>query len=824
MTFEHATSAFGIQSPEAATWQNVPADGNCFWHVCAKRWNLEWSQIKTAAFQHLKQPAVQDLYPSVKMDEYISAKGEQGAYADEIAVMACALAMRARIAILDIDQDSIYSVAASAHTRRVVMQLKAEHYQMLDKTQEQAYIDQIDSASLDWSPMHKKRKLSHHEAGKDQGPAKRLSALGLKGGGLSISGQYYKVYHHGYLAHPDTYCRPDEEGPAADSPHEGADNCSLTVYNAHGLRAKLGAVLSHPADLPVVTETLVPDSALKDLDASLLEQGWRAIHSPAAKAGVTIMARAGYALQKVPLPQELHRWEQQGRLAAVRVIGPNHQLVAVVAAVYVVTNYGAYQQIRDEVNDMWHNVAKWIVSCGDIPLILAGDFNAPWTMVEVLDQLVHTGRLIDVHQALEAEPRAPTFKSGSVIDHVLISPAMQRLATSARTSRDPWPDDHHELSCCFQLAQSDILDWPRLQVPRPFPKAASLPVEAELDGEPAFRTTFAELLRQHRLQDALNLWSDYWEGVLLARSTAHGQPLDLCFQGRASSPLQSQKQHNSSSPGLPDNKAKQLTNLRKDLEAHARLLQEDHSPPDDVARDLCRRCALCEITLDNPHSIADVDQSIYAVQLAYDDHNAKLTKARWSTWRATFTRSEDPHASKAFRYVRGALYTPTWAVDTDHGLTASVKQMDQALRHAWIKLSQPTHMTPEAAERAFAALTPAPSGPNKLCLPELDPKEVHYQCSKLKKGKAIGIAGWHVQDLKVLPHLAFVSLTDLYNQCEETASLPDEWTYAIVSYLPKDTKTFVRPEKMRPISVLPLLLRLYLAREAPSSQFSSLTE
>lgn len=114
------------------------------------------------------------------------------------------------------------------------------------------------------------------------------------------------------------------------------------------------------------------------------------------------------------------------------------------------------------------------------------------------------------------------------------------------------------------------------------------------------------------------------------------------------------------------------------------------------------------------------------------------------------------------------------------------------------------------------------SGPNTIALVEASSRRLHQAMqtpaedlttpSEVKKAvkktaplKALGLDNIQAKALRNLPQKALIQLYYIYNSCLKFQYFPVEWKKAIIIPIPKAGKDHIKPENLRPISLLNIL-------------------
>ena len=555
---------------------------------------------------------------------------------------------------------------------------------------------------------------------------------------------------------------------------------------------------------------------IREANEACREHGYRAAHATAPYAGVSILVKQPLQFVELDPPDNLIPWKASGRMVAVQIFTEVGDLVAVVIATYAPARHLARQHDKEEVGKMWQNVLEWLHRMGRIPCIIGGDFNAHWQDEEPLDTAVNDGTLLDPFQIFESIERKATFKTGSILDHMLVTADLLPSIRTAATSNVPGPADHMTTQIEVQLGPSTADNWPRLRYAKPLPPEVAKPVLGELDGvSKEADSAFKKALDRRDVNGALAAWSQCWESFLIRRCQHHGCEVPADCQGRAAPPVTQGTPVRSSMQGHRlTHHGRALRNLQRDLTSYQQGLHQAQSNDADVANCLIQRGQRLGVTYDYQLENPDwVESYQMLLDLEIFEHEKKMAEVRAQLWRESFSRHSDPHFAKAYRFVKAIVARTLKAVKTGTGITTKIEDLDKLLRHTWMSVCLPKDRDVEQCRQAFVDMDNAEPQP-ECPLPPLRPTDLQRIVKHVANGKSPGYSSWRPTDLKRLPLLAFEQLCQLFELCEAQACYPDELKKALVSYIPKDADPAPTPDRVRPISVLPLVMRIYLSLRA----------
>ena len=165
------------------------------------------------------------------------------------------------------------------------------------------------------------------------------------------------------------------------------------------------------------------------------------------------------------------------------------------------------------------------------------DFNEHWQTQPALATMVDAAELVDPLLCMEGPSRKATFKTGSVLDHFLVTPGLFQRLLSGGTSDFPTPADHMSLDLHISTALSTSAKWPRLKYAKPFPDVASKPFPGELESIASWARSFRRAIEEKDVDEALRVWSCRWEELLHQRCQHYGEDGLHQARGRDALPL-----------------------------------------------------------------------------------------------------------------------------------------------------------------------------------------------------------------------------------------------------------------------------------------------
>lgn len=171
-------------------------------------------------------------------------------------------------------------------------------------------------------------------------------------------------------------------------------------------------------------------------------------------------------------------------------------------------------------------------------------------------------------------------------------------------------------------------------------------------------------------------------------------------------------------------------------------------------------------------------------------------------------------------------------VDTNYSLWKVTKNMKRPKTHipavnnnkgGWARSDQEKATTfaehlsnvfnphPESCHKHTEEVINYLESPNQMCSPlrSTSPKEIFQEIKKLKEGKAPGYDYIDATLLKKLPYKAVMKLVHIFNASLRFEFFPGQWKIAQIIMIPKPGKPLEQPNSYRPISLLPVIGKLF---------------
>ena len=252
--------------------------------------------------------------PKTNLLEIQSHHRASGVYADEVLLLATALAGGIHIIVFDEANQLIYNIMPTTVTKCAIFKLTDEHYSPLQ-------VDYMGQASA-W---YQKQPWAWTKMFKNHPPRRLAGGSGCH----AYSSIRLKPYRSGAVAlewKGDMDQMEEGDKPAMDK------QWNLKVVNAQGLSTALPHILADEPSCCVCSETNMPRADKPDTDAAGQEHGYMAIHSIAPYSGVSILVRAPYRVIEIDVPAPLQQWATKGGIIAGSILLPEGDLVAMITS------------------------------------------------------------------------------------------------------------------------------------------------------------------------------------------------------------------------------------------------------------------------------------------------------------------------------------------------------------------------------------------------------------------------------------------------------------------------------------------------------------
>lgn len=570
-----------------------------------------------------------------------------------------------------------------------------------------------------------------------------------------------------------------------------------------------------------------------------VRQGTKKSVLDARQGGVGFLLAAchkGASTARTALGDELHdtgRWHS----LTVRVRNSNTLLHVVSLYGFAGANDGGEQAECNE--KLILNAIAEAESIGEIPVVIAGDFNVALENSAALTNATMTGKWTDAATAQAwqdgVEPQA-TYDSGgrtSRIDMLLLNNEAMQAFRAFKVIDPPGHGikSHKLLEARFDF---NVLDY-KMEA---LPKLHRLPVGATAlsaeDKEQVIAEVFAQYVEDFytaweydAIDSVWTLWSKIAEDYLVksaAQSTNnfeilrnhayYGRGVDRPFQRRKVTATVKTRQGFQ----LDDDKGEvvKLLNILHQL-------QHRHQP--DLwakAQRLglaCLRSGFDEYwALEGYPSADELDHLITDVNSVLTrlvaKHRDKLIKKTIKD-RAERLRK---HPHKVFREFRAPEAPPlTILRQSDGQVTGDLRSIDKELRAAWVPIfnkygtEKPAPCVDTFFKRYAQHIHCYKQDLNPLTL-----EDVKSAIGKMDPSSSAGLDGWKPDEFQKLPDEVLELLLLVYDRIENEGTWPSALSRTGISMIPK--KAGCGPTDLRPISVAPIAYRVWASARMTHSQ------
>ena len=570
-----------------------------------------------------------------------------------------------------------------------------------------------------------------------------------------------------------------------------------------------------------------------------------------ANGGVGILSSGVAPLLEVPRDELAEELRATGRWHEAAIPVENGRTVVYVASVWGHSGSSSDAALRRVNESLWANSILRMLSMGDVPYFLCGDFNCAFSESRVLTMSKASGKVVDLAEMWNQT--VPTFcRTGprqgvtgpgiTRIDCILGN----RVAAAAVQSFTPRYDlvvaDHLPLEVRLDVSvfsvKHRIFEKPRGLISAD--TVALSQAENELLLDRTFlkvEPMFVQSISSQRLQEAHDLWCraahDYCRGVVgkaplpLAKACRRGVVPRFVEQPVAAKVL-------SVTHGAITSREQTLAKLgRRFREYSIKRTRHLQCPVDSEPcwSDQAQALALwTRLRKDFLRCLEEAPKACWTeaqpdpgnLELCGDDLRKQLARCmgarhhkRLQDWRQYMRKEwEDNYGRAVYRWIRNDKSTPTVALRVNNKgnspLTANPTEIHHLFEKEWSKVfkrflganSEPDFAAFEARYRVHLDAMATP-----IDLPPVTGAELYTQVKRMSTESSPGLDGFTVRELQLLPECAWNFMAQLLTACEESQFLPESYLWASTAMLPKDGGQV--PLKHRPITLFVLLWRVY---------------
>ena len=615
--------------------------------------------------------------------------------------------------------------------------------------------------------------------------------------------------------HRSQYVLPDHRDPdqprPADHPH-GDDaldsmpsHIQLTAVNVDSLRQHAALVAGLQQHVQVISEHKIPTQAQGLWRRWFSERGYRSFwaSSPSQSAncgsgGVMLAVKQplGFEPDAHPLAE---KWKAAGRLITGQLLDDRGHLVVKIFAIYAQTDP---QRHANEVRSFWHDVESLLHAWAPSPVLLLGDLQSSIEESPFIAGLVHKFDLGDIIQEIGHE-RVATHVRGGVIDHLLLSHSKFPQVCSATTDELIFPA-HRGVTMTLR-PEPQLCDLPFAQIPMPLglTMAQVQSYASHKEHWPEHFDTFMQAMREENTTNAELAWSMRWERYLVVRLNSDGVATPQHRLGRGLPHLADVPPWKPTKPALAAFSLtyRQCVTTIGKLKGRQKRISwswADTMASQRLDTHLQRRLSEIHGITVSLHREQDWDQALLQLLDELKSLDAGHRKQRAETWRKKMLQVKD-----AVKFVTYKPLGRMTAVENESGTHTSVSDIDDCLIDYWTSIAKTEQLT----QIESFVLDGVPQEP-EVQLSPFTAKGLRQLLTTFKSYTAAGRGGWALAELKALPDQAWEEMAELMTLVMRTGSTPVRRSELLVTYLRKRDDS-IRVKYMRPISVAPILWRLF---------------
>eukprot|EP00661_Eupelagonemidae_sp_cell13_P004257 gene4256-1569_t len=634
-------------------------------------------------------------------------------------------------------------------------------------------------------------------------------------------------------------------------------NLNLTAFNAHydeifELKHGLG---SH---VWTFQETKLTDLAQQSYSKKLKAQGYQAVWGKPCPPnqssrngqarvgsafagkdlGVAIIARQDITLEHIPpnTPLQKQLYDSRRWVHARIATGTGNTGLHIISFYGLSAPFQGGQAERQKANRMIQDCLETAKELGNVPLIIAADWNIPVEASEVLTKVTGPGgHFWDVGNIwadlmqIDPEPTCFTSPAGTKIDGFLINePVMHSTRNYKVYSAEDTPAPTHRM-LEIEL-EVDVYH----QSGNSFKKPLAFPIhkwdkwrpEDEIDAAKNILVQHSdgikEAIMNHDPGLAYQRWTNAAEQYLFLRSGEHldNKKNPNKYLGRADLPVPTQKKIAASDKSENKNATYEWALALLRLARGARELARR---PEQDAVDL-RRCWARMRTrgkqllpqdkwqeywdseeLLSPHHSAMLSGMLEQIA---QDHANQQRRLRVQSWREWMKQSWDGDRGKIFAWLNQKAYKPITTIEKSDGtFTSNITEIDQECREQWAPITQLYKDGGAPSWESFHHEYGNYIKKNQMQYHPMTLNDLNKTLAEMKGSSACGPDGWRPKELKVLPDPLREELVKVLNCIEQVGLWPEAPMVSVVSLLSKGKGA--RPRKLRPITVTSCIYRLW---------------
>ena len=626
----------------------------------------------------------------------------------------------------------------------------------------------------------------------------------------------------------------------------------VCAANVSSLNTQLETVMQLPGGVLALTEVRLTESSQMTMRSDLEERKWSVVFGKpqeewktqwGAKAGgVAILARPGVPLQTARCTSDVQRelWDT-GRWVHATAAHGDGKTVVHLMCVYGHSGAAGNRVRMDRNEDLLRKVFVAAAELGNVPVLILGDINVPPEASFAVSAALKTGRWVDAAAAVAAasgsSPDATCFvrdtSIGSRIDVILCNSIAAASLLDFGVVLDSGLPVHLPVACSLNL-HAFSQEVPQVSKPRAVPLGW---VDPEPEAEQwqsdrcvaqvwqAFEEAWQRGLRTTDVECLWAAWSAAAEKYLITRATDAGEVMkESAHQGRGSVKIKKVKRAASSQEAAEGADTMRVRRLQKFARKVEQLVHDMTVAPERWGHD--QRCleqkirmtaldlvpaAAQEYLKPGPQRVHSLRLLANAVREEVQQLHEQARRNRTTAWKHWLAEAWGSKSGEVFKWCKGEGEERTSMVQRPDGtLTANAEEIDKLLRDAWLPIfrmygSSPPPDWDKFAER-FGNFQPKGEA---LQAGSVTAHALRKTLSKMRSSGSCGMDGWRTAEIKALPNFFLDRLAELLNIVEDSGTWPQALAQGAVSLISKGEGA--EPLKLRPISVMPIVYRLWAA-------------
>eukprot|EP01059_Diplonema_ambulator_P009922 TRINITY_DN198_c0_g1_i7.p1 TRINITY_DN198_c0_g1~~TRINITY_DN198_c0_g1_i7.p1 ORF type:complete len:1582 (+),score=531.22 TRINITY_DN198_c0_g1_i7:1237-5982(+) len=782
-------------------------DGNCQFAAVVNSigMNLASNELRQLTADYLEEhrdeytAAVAETH-GCEVQEYATKLRADGTYGDRISLMAAATALKVDVWVLE-RRGKKYALSRVTQVREaqraVVVAYQPYHYDAVKVPNHLAkWLLQDERGEID---LHKAREI-----------ATATGKTGMKRGATDVA----------------------RKKPAAV--------LKLSTVNVASMHNRAPQVKDAQVDVMCVQETALTLAGQAEIDYYLREARakMKALWGPpqpgrrkdgitsiniAQRGGVGIMVRQPRFIMESSLDtSDQEEWMRTRWLHGKLCVDGRQMWLHIITVYCPAGNGRAETDMREKF--LQYILCKKVRELGNVPVVVAGDFNTDEARSEQLRKAIHVDKWVDAAKytaAKENKEPPPTFireNCAVTIDRILLNPIAASALVTTTTNKMVTGTDHMTVSADLEVARFKQC-VKRIMIP----KEIQVTGDAQKDTTDVLRgTDFWQLIDKGDVDGAFLRLSQSSEDMLMKHSSI-ANPAPHKGRGKVRKPMEKQisAPTTAGSCGAAstmqvrlEKLGRRITAARKQLESFetaAQLSGVTVNTLKNINAEIEHTALQCEkIPMTGTITPESLLTAMETIEEAVEQRSrAIVMEQRMERQRAYADATRRGEEAKTLTTLmkNGKRKEGTKAVKVGTETIADPEELDRTMREAWKKV--------------FAKYENEPEPPYEPFRRKYGRHIVHWQMTKRKltarclrqtlerkaRRSAAGTDGWRMSELRHLPDQILEGWAALLNHIEETGVWPKAMRLALVTLIPKCEDA--GPLEHRPITVTSAVYRLW---------------